>query len=380
MEIVVIGGGIAGLSAAQSARETDSEARITLVCGEGCLPYYRPRICQVLSGLDQAKLLVRSEEWFTANRIQPLLVRATNVGRDLRQVRLADGSVLPLDRLVIASGGRGQVPEAEGNERENVFCLRTLADIQRLRPYTGPLVIVGDGLLGLEAAWHLSRSGRSVTVIGRNNRLLPRQLDKEGSVFLLELTERAGVRVALNGQLAVVEDGRAVLADGRAFDAEATILAAGIKSVTNLAPALGLELGRGIKVDQRMQTSEPQVFAAGDCAEFDGRVSGLWTAAMAQGKVAGINAAGGSAVYQPEPPAYQLNAMGTSLWSYGQVEAEEGYSRRDAGQGHFAKVFLSQGRLVGAELIGNTAGSSRLKKAVDAGENDIDALWRQLGY
>lgn len=366
-KIVIIGGGIAGLSAAQAARETDAAARIHLVCGEERLPYYRPRICEIFAGLDPAKLTVRSHQWFIDNRIEVVFGRVTSVSGAQKQVKFADGSYLGYDALVIATGAKGNVPDARGNDAENVLPLRFLADIERIRKIEGPTVIVGDGLLGLEAAWQLSRAGREVAVIGRGDRLLSRQLDKEGSVFFLGIVEQAGVRVALNGELTVIEGGRALLADGRAFDAALVIFAAGIKSVFTLAGGLGLATGRGIVVDSAMRTSAADIYAAGDCAEYEGRVYGVWTASMAQGAVAGANAAGASRAYQPEQPAYLMNAMGTKIWSYGDIESEDGESRRQVAAGAFAKFFFRDGLLAGAELIHQKPEMIQVKKAVDAG-------------
>lgn len=379
-KIVIIGGGVAGLSAAQAARETDAQAEIHLVCGEGRLPYYRPRICERFTGLPEEKLAVHDADWYAARRINTVFARATTVNRETRQVRLNSGESLPYDALVIATGARGNIPEARGNDRQNVFALRTLADIDRLAAYTGPVVIVGDGLLGLEAAWHLSRSGRAVTIIGRNDRLLSRQLDKEGSVFFLRLVEEAGVHVALNGELTLIDEQRAVLADGRAFEAAAVVFAAGIKSVTNLAAPLGLEVGRAIRVDERMQCSQAGVYAAGDCAELAGHTAGLWTVSNAQGAVAGANAAGGDRIYQPEAPSYLMNAMGTQIWSYGAIDSEEAEGRRLLSAGRFGKLFFRASRLVGAELIGTSGALSRVKKAVDAGlpRDAAEELWHAL--
>ena len=179
--------------------ETDEAAGIHLICGEERLPYYRPRICEIFAGLDPAKLTVRSQQWFIDNRIEVVFGRAVNINANQRQVKLADGSSLDYDALVIATGAKGNVPDARGNDAENVLPLRFLDDIERISRIQGPTVIVGDGLLGLEAAWQLSRAGREVTVIGRGDRLLSRQLDKEGSVFFLSLVERAGVRVGILG-------------------------------------------------------------------------------------------------------------------------------------------------------------------------------------
>ena len=373
-KIVIIGGGIAGLSAAQAARETDPEAVIYLSCGEGRLPYYRPRICELFSGGDVSKLAVHNEQWFASNQIETLMLRATAINTEQRQVKFADGSHLNYDKLILATGAKGNLPEARGNDRDNVRALRFLADIEHIQAIPGPAVIVGDGLLGLEAAWHLSREGRDVTIIGRGDRLLARQLDREGSVFFLGVVENAGLHVALNGNLEYIDDQHAVLADGRAFEAGAVIFAAGIKSVYQLGQNMGLDCGRAIVVDDHMRASLPDVFAAGDCAEYQGRTIGLWTASMAQGTVAGVNAAGGDKVYVPEQPAYLMNAMGTRIWSFGNIEAEDGASCKDPAAAKFAKFFFADGKLVGAELIGDTQPMVKLKKMVESGAAREEAL------
>jgi NAD(P)H-nitrite reductase large subunit len=364
-KIIIIGGGIAGLSAAQASREVDAQAKITLLCGEGRLPYYRTRICEVFSGTDPEKLTVRNEQWFIDEHIELLYGRAVAVKAEEKVVRLADGGYLDYDKLVIATGSVGNIPKAEGNNRENVLALRSLADIEKINRYPGPVVIIGDGLLGLEAAWHLSRAGRSVVIVGRSERLLSRQLDKDGSVFFLNLVENAGIRVALNGYLQAIDEDLVRLEDGRGFESAVTVFAAGIKSMVRMGAFAGAIINKGIVVNERMQSSVPGIFAAGDCAEYQGRVAGLWTLSIAQGAVAGANAAGGNRVYQPELPAYSMNAMGTKLWSYGRVDVAEGISVKDSQQGNFCKLFFEQGLLVGAELIGDNQQQLALKKAID---------------
>jgi len=364
-KILIIGGGIAGLSAAQAAREADPQARIHLICGEKRLPYYRTRICEIFSGLDPEKLLVRNYQWFIDSRIDVVNAFATSINQEGRQLRFSDGSYLYYDKLIIATGAKGNIPEAEGNDRPNVVPLRFMSGIEQVRSYPGPAVIIGDGLLGLEAAWHLSREGRNVVIVGRGSRLLEKQLDKEGSIFFLNIVEKAGVRVALNGDLRSIDDDAVMLADGRGFDASAVIFAAGIKSDIRLAQKSGLECNRGIVVDAHMHTSAADIWAAGDCAEYEGRVYGLWTASMAQGAVAGTCAAGGEKVYVPDPPSYMMNAMGTKVWSGGDINNGEGICIKDSTAGNFKKLFFTDGVLTGAELIGDIGKMVALKKAID---------------
>lgn len=373
-KIIIIGGGIAGLSAAQAARETDPGADIRLVCGEKRLPYYRTRICGLLSGDDPQKLPVRNEQWFADQRIEVVFASATFVHPDKKRVLFSDGSYLPYDKLVLATGARSVMPDFEGSDRPNVVPLRGLADIEKIQAIPGPAVVIGNGVLGMEAAWHLSRQGRGVVMVGRGRQLLSRQLDKEGSNFLLNLTERAGVRVALRGQLAVVDEGLALLADGRGFDAGVVVIAAGARSDMRLAKKLGLECGRGIVVDAHMRTGADNIWAAGDCVEFNGRAGGQWTVAMAQGAVAGCGAAGGEKLYVPERQAFSLNVMDTYVWSSGELTAEDRAVWKDSEAGIFQTLFFEEEALAGAELIGDVSQSLALKKALAQGMGRTQAL------
>ena len=152
------------------------------------------------------------------------------------------------------------------------------------------------------------------------------------------------------------------------------VCAAGIKSSIWLAATADVECNSGIIVDEHMHTSQPDIWAAGDCAEYLGKVTGLWTVSMAQGAVAGACAAGGNRFYQPERPSYMMNAMGTKVWSYGNILAEEGLSARDMGAMPFIKLFFSEDKLVGVEMIGDTSRMLAAKKAVDAGWSRKDAI------
>lgn len=364
--IVVIGGGVAGLSAAQAARDQDSNARIHLICGEEVLPYYRPRIYELLSGTELSKLFVRNFQWFTDKNIEVVNGRVTAVNVEEKQVKFADGSYLSYDNLVIATGSKGRVPASKGSDLEHVLTFRTVADVEKMRRIPGPAVVIGGGILGLESAWHFSREGRPVVVIERGEWLLQRQLDQEASAFFLRITENSGVRVALRGDVAYIDQEKVALSDGRGFDAALVIYAAGVEPVFPLARAMGLEFDRAIKVDDTMKTSMEGVYSCGDCVELNGRVEGRWPVSMAQGAVAGKNAAGGDAQYQPVSAPYLINSMGVSIWSQGNISLEDNYTVKDPAANRFAKLFFDQGKLAGAILIGSTEKAMVLKKAIDA--------------
>lgn len=364
--IIIIGGGIAGLSAAQAAREKDGEARIHLICGEETIPYYRTKIYDLLGETPLEKLFVRNHQWFIDKNIQAVNGRVVAVDRQAKQIKLADGSRLDYDTLVIATGGRGRRPSLPGSDQDRVTTFRTVADVRRLRELPGPTVVIGGGVLGLEAAWHLSLEGRPVVVVERGDWLLQRQLDAEAAAFFLRIAESAGMRIALRGDVSYIDETKVVLSDSRAFEAAAVIFAAGTEPVISLAKNIGLTCAKGIVVDENMATDDQAIFACGDCVEFQGRLEGRWPVSMAQGAVAGENAAGGSAVYRPQPAPYFINAMGVSIWSQGNISSEDHFSNRETAANNFAKLFFAPDQtLQGAILIGSTAKAMQLKKAID---------------
>ena len=378
-KLIMVGGGTAGLSAAQAAREADPKARIHLVCGEKILPYYRPRICELFSGLSPDKLTVRNYQWFTDNSIEVINGRVISVDAQEKIVRFEDGSYLVYDKLVLATGATGNKPELPGGGEKNTLALRFWADIERIQNLPGPTVLVGGGLLGLEAAWHLSKAGRPVTIIERGDWLLKRQLDEEAAHFFLGIVENAGVHVALLGQVDNYNGRTLLLSDGRAFETACVIFAAGIAPQIKLGKSLGLTLGRAIVVDEFMRTSQPDIYACGDCAEYQGQIAGLWTVSMAQGMIAGKNAAGGASSYVPEAPPYMMKAMGSSIWSAG-AQTANSLTEKSSVDGRLIKLFFDeQDILNGAILIGDTAKALNLKKALADGIGKSEAANTFLG-
>ncbi|MCL1817005.1 MAG: FAD-dependent oxidoreductase, partial [Clostridiales bacterium] len=265
---------------------------------------------------------------------------------------------------ILATGAAGNKPELPGGGEQNTLALRYLADIERVRNIPGPVVLVGGGLLGLEAAWHLSKAGRPVIIIERGDWLLKRQLDAEASRFFLGIVEKAGVRVALRGSVKNYDGRTLLLDDGRAYEAACVIFAAGILPQIKLGKALSLTIGRGIEVDEFMRTSLSNVYACGDCAEYEGQNLGLWTVSMAQGLIAGKNAAGAEAVYRPEAPPYIMKAMGSNIWCAG-AQTANSLVEKNSVAGRLSKLFFDeQNKLNGAILIGEISQAMNLKKAI----------------
>jgi nitrite reductase (NADH) large subunit len=233
--------------------------------------------------------------------------------------------------LILAMGASADVPEIDGLHRPGSFVLRKAEDAMAIRAYVQELgcrraVVAGGGLLGLEAAVALHRLGLRVTVLERGARLLSRHVDPRCSGLVADHFAKAGIEILTGVEPAHVS-GRsavsgAVLKDGRVLPCDMFLAATGIRPNVDLALDAGVPTGRGVLVDNRMQTQIPNVFAAGDVAEHAGRVLGLWPTATEQARVAAVNALGGTAVVSTQMPAMILKDVGLELFSIGRIDAK----------------------------------------------------------
>jgi nitrite reductase (NADH) large subunit len=375
--LVILGAGVAGVTAAESARALDPEVVITLISREPELPYYRLNLTRLLAvEIDEEALPLKPAAWFAEQRIDLVRGEVLAIERDRRQVRLQNGSSYPYDRLLLACGAHPFVPPVHGATRDGVMTLRTLGDVRRIVGQLRPgcrCVCIGGGLLGLETAAALQRHGAEVTVLEAFTWLLPRQLPRTGGVLLQDLVEGQGIRVICGVQVKELcgdERVRSVLLDdGRELPCDLVMLAVGVRPNSYLARAAGLRVGSGVIIDDRMQTSDPAVYAAGDIAEHQQVVYGIWPAAYAQGVVAGTNAAGGSAVFTGLPPANRLKVLGIELFSSGRLVAEDGSYRlvEVLEEGNYRAILCRDNRCLGGALLGDTSLAPVLKEAIESG-------------
>ncbi len=387
--IVVVGDGIAGISAAQGARRQAPDAQVIVIGDETRPPYYRLRLCEIVSGRNEAeKLWLHPDAWYAQNGIELRTgVRAQALHPLSRCLELADGSVLPYDALVLATGSVSFLPPVAGAARPGVHTLWTMDDAYALRHAVdrscrddAPAVVVGGGLLGLEAAYHIAQSGCATTVLELLPRLMARQLDAHGANLLAARAASVGIRVRTGVTVATLEaDGgdadpgpvAAVrLQDNSRLAAQVVLFSAGVRARTELARQANIRVGQRIQVDPRLRTDTDGVYAAGDCAEVNGFWSGQWLVAREQGLCAGANAAGGAIDYTPAPPAFVLNTLGTSLVSAGLFDppgpGEEGYDPEvvvatdgDPDRFVYRKRVTRAGRLVGFLLLGETGDAQK---------------------
>jgi nitrite reductase (NADH) large subunit len=383
MKHVIVGNGVAGFTAAQGIVRADPEAEVHIFGAEPYPYYRRPLLWEFIAGqIEQDDLYFRQAAWYAERGIQLHLgVQVTALDPAAHRLSLADDSHTDYDRLLLATGGRSFIPPCEGTDKDGVFTLRTLDDALAIKAYARQVsiaLVIGGGLLGLETARALHTAGLDVTVVEFFPYLLPRQLDQEGAEVLQSLLETQGLAVVTGATTqAVLGDVCADcirLKDARVIEGDLVLFSTGMRSEAKLAQAAGLEVKRGIVVDGHLQTSADDVFAAGDAAEFDGRVYGIIPPAIDQARVAAANMVTfGSATYSGSMPATTLKVAGAELTSLGESVAEGDeythlrHTALDAGQ--YRKLVLQNGRIVGAIFLNDP---TRVRPATQLMERGID--------
>ena len=272
MKYMILGAGQAGFMTAKTIRRGAPDAQIQIFDADRAGLYAKMRLPEFVAGsLPEEKLILADEAAFRAMNIEPFLgVEIASVRPADHIAATADGREFPYDKLIFATGASAFVPPVQGLDQVESFTLRTLADARKIAAKCSgaepSVLVIGGGLLGLEAAWALHQRGAAVTVAEFMNRLLPRQLNEAESAVLLEKLGGLDLNFKLGVSLQSV-----------------LLFSAGIRSRVELAAAAGLAIGRAIKVDHQLRTSDPDIYAAGDCAELDGVTPGLWLAARDQG-------------------------------------------------------------------------------------------------
>ena len=382
--IVIIGGGIAGLSAAEAARNASPAASITLISQEDDLPYYRLNLTRYLAGeIKASDLPVHPESWYSEQRITILSgVEVTSIDRSAKSVSFVDGSPLRYDKLILAMGAHPCVPPIPGAERSNVVTLRTCRNAETILQQSkagSRCVIIGGGVLGLEAAAALVRRDVQVTLIEGFGWLLPRQLNRAAGERLAKEAGALGISlVCAAGVTELAGDERVrnvILESGTNIPADLVIIAAGVRSNSYLARMAGLDVNHGVVVDQHLRTSDPDIYAAGDLAEHQGTLYGTWAPSQYQGMIAGMNASGGDAMFAGIPRSNSIKVLGVDLFSIGMVHPDDASYRIFEEDGdHYQQFVFRDSHLVGAILIGDASIASALKKLIETGTSCAELL------
>ena len=365
--LVIVGNGMAAARLVEELSQTAlGRYAIAVIGEEPRLAYNRVLLSSVLAGeVASHEIELKSASWWRQRGVTLKYgARVTKVDVGRRELKIENGESVEFARLVLATGS---LPLRLGVPGANLSGVHTFRDSRDADVLLGlgakrrRVVVVGGGLLGLEAAYGLARAGAKVTLVHLMDRLMERQLDAPAAALLKSLVERKGIEVLLNANTAAIHGDARVeiveLADGRCIAADAVIFAAGIRPNVALAKEAGLAVNRGIVVDDAMQTSAPNIFALGECAEHRGTCYGLVEPAYEQARVLASHLAGRKAAYGGSVVSTNLKVSGVSVFSAGDfmgAEGSEAMVLSDARCGTYKKLVIADGRLTGAVLIGET--------------------------
>jgi flavorubredoxin/NADPH-dependent 2,4-dienoyl-CoA reductase/sulfur reductase-like enzyme/rubredoxin len=381
-KFLILGGGIAGLSAAGALRKRNRSAAITILTDEAVRPYYRPALAELLTGeMDDSRFFIYEQKWFEDNQVEvrtSAAVTALNTAE--RTVTLADGDVLVYDKLIIASGASSNLPSIPGTGLPGVFTLRNLANARALKAAltsSRRVAIIGGDLLGLEVASGISAAGLAITIVEPSPRLLPDYLDEDAAQRLADLVKGKGIDLFLGAEVDYLQGDTVVtgvkLKDGQDISADVVIMCQGVSPRLDVAQAAGIDCGRGVIVDNAMRTSASNVYAAGDAAQCGQELNGGWAVALETGRVAGANAAGDWIEYVPPVLSTLLKAFDMEIFSVGEVNWPEDRCRvvevRDQAENFYKKSFIKDGVVVGIIIMAPQVDSSEALRTLGRDES-----------
>lgn len=366
--LVVIGNGMAAMQLVEElTRRALGRFAIAVVGEEPQLSYNRVLLSAVLAReVSRSEIELRPARWWSDRGVTLLYGRtAVAIDPSVRRVRLADGATLPYAKLILATGSRPIRLNVPGMELPGVMTFRDLGDVATIEAAAtkrAKAVVIGGGLLGLEAAYGLAKAGSKVTVVHLMDRLMERQLDVRAAEMLKSAVETLGIDVHLNAETIDIR-GRGhvqavTLRDGRQIEADLVVVAAGIRPNVDLARSADLDINRGVLVDDHLQASRPGMYAIGECAEHRGVCYGLVEPAYEQARVLAAHLSGGKAQYPGSVIATNLKVSGVNVFSAGNFLGAPGTEQlvlSDPGIGTYKKLVITDERVTGAVLFGDTA-------------------------
>ena len=382
--VVVVGNGMAGARVVDELCRRDPHVFVTVFGAEDRPAYNRILLSDVLAGKRQTADIGLTPA--PDHVVSHLGTAVVGIDRAARLVHAADGTSTSYDALVLATGSTAYVPPVsgisgpDGRLLTGVHVFRTVADCEAITAAAGPArraVVVGGGLLGLEAARGLLRHGLQVDVVHAAEHLMDTQLDAAGGAVLRRAVEALGVGVHLGARAAGVTGGRTVtgvrLADGRHVPGDLVVLACGVRPSVELARSAGLEVDRGIVVDDRLRTDDPRVFALGECAQHRGTVYGLVAPAWEQAAVLADVLTGRDTAYAGSRPVTRLKAMDLDVAAMGETAPDPADSRdglevlvfADPVRHVYKKLVVRDGVLTGAVLLGDLSTAGTVTQAYD---------------
>jgi len=373
---LIIGNGVAGTTAAQSIRELDKGGAVTIVSEESVPFYSRIKLPDYLAGSQSVDdIIIRKDKWYKDQDVELKLdVVIEDIDPELKVAVDSNGQSYPYDKLLLATGSYSFVPPIEGSGTGTVFALKTVADADRIIEASSGVknaTIIGGGLLGLEAGHALLKRGITVSVVEFFDRLLPRQLDTEGAALLQKMMEEMGFVFHLGAKTEKILGDRKVegvqMDSGTVIDSDLVLFSTGVRSRLELAEKLGVETDKSIVVSPSMETSAKGIYAAGDAVQVEGMNFCIWPEAQEQGRVAGINMAGGKESFKRIVPSNRLKVAGINLASAGDIDQDNKLEHeKETYETVYKKIVKKDGAVVGCIMLGNTDGFSDIVKTMNA--------------
>jgi len=377
--IVIIGNGVSGINVASQIRKVNRDIEIDIFTNEPYHYYPRPHLIDLLADQIRPKdVYFYPENWYDDNGIKVYLdTPVKQIQPEKNKILTSDGKDVYYDELVIANGASPSLPPIKGVEKDGVFSIRQLDDVLALKERvkaSGEVVAIGGGLLGLEIASALQSSGIKVTVIEIFQWLLPRQLDKVGGNLIQKILESRGLRIFTGITTEEILGNRDVSGvktkNGDIIEGDTVVITAGIKSNVNLAKNCGVNVNKGIIVDNHLRTSKENIYACGDVAEWNRRIYGIIPAALDQAKIVAQNILESDSSYMGTIPSNILKVAGIDLFSIGIVNPEEGYeivSKLDEEINIYKKFVIKDNRIVGAIILGEKKNAPQIEKVITKG-------------
>lgn len=382
---IIVGNGIAGLTAAKTIRQHDEDCIIYMIGEESVFPYSRIKLSKGLfSGLEMEKIQLQKQDWYKDNKIKILTdIRVVSIDPKCHQITCDNDEVYKYTKLLLTNGSENRRLPVAGEDLQGVFTLRYLTDARNIVNHVEEfksIVVIGGGVQGLEMVHQLIEKDKAVTLVERFSGLMPRDLDHKGAKLLEDYMTYKKVQVFTDTEVIKLvgndEKVRYVVTNKGDIPCDMVIYSIGIQSNIGLAKTGDVSVNTGVIVNDFMETSVEDIYAAGDVAEYRGQVWGLYNIAMTQGKTAGLNMIGQKSAYEHIAPVTILNAFGISLFSMGEIDEKDSitslthYTEKPLG---YKRIFIEEGKVVGAIVIGDMRASTVLKVAIEK-EKDISSI------
>ena len=372
-KFVIVGNGAAGFYAADSIRKRNKTAKIMLLSNEEELTYYRPALSDFINEeIKKEDFYIEGKKWYEENNIELLLgINVDSIDEKSKKIILDNKSTIDYDKLILANGSSNFIPPINGHDLAGVYTLRNKKDLENIKANLDNaqnVLIIGGGLLGLEAAYEMKLAKKEVTVVEAMPNLLSKQLDKEGSVFLENILKENGLNLILDKFIDSLEGdskvSKAKFKDGTTIDVDMVIFSVGVRPNINITKNTNIEINKGIIVDEYMKTSLKDIYACGDVAEINSMIWAIWPAAIDMGKVAGANACGDEIKFKVENYPVGLDVFNTKVFSIGNINDTDSLialNKKDI----YKKLFFKNDILVGAICINDLTKNVNIIKLIE---------------